>query len=100
LLKEPAAIWALSLLVVVPQLEVVDMVEDLAKGGRWKESREEARARWDLLDMLGMGPVGPLEVAVSCETCVRFGVKARALVGLVRESVIGDVGLVTKMSPC
>jgi hypothetical protein len=77
-----------------PELDVVDMVEDLVNAGMLRESREEARARrLERVDMLVRDPMVALMFVMVGEIW-----ESRALVGLVWESVIGNVGLETRVS--
>jgi hypothetical protein len=75
-------------------VDMVDMVEDLVNAGMLKESREEARARrLERVDMLLRDPMVALMFVMVGEIW-----ESRALVGLVWESVIGNVGLETMAS--
>jgi hypothetical protein len=63
-----------------PELDMVDMVDDLENLG---SSKEEARDRPGPFDMVVEESVMSLQVLVSVSTWVSLEVKARALMGLV-----------------
>jgi len=63
-----------------PELDIVDMVDDLENLG---SSKEEARDRRAPLGMVEERPVVSLEVLVSWETWVSLVVKSRALMVVV-----------------
>jgi hypothetical protein len=63
-----------------PELDMVDMVDDLENLG---SSKEEARDRPGPFDMVVEEPVMSLQFLVSVSTWVSLEVKARALMGLV-----------------